>query len=316
MPLPRTRSRAFSRGDDGRETRQLGVVTADGRAAAFTGARCLDWAGHRIGAGFAVQGNILAGPAVVDEMARAYEETIGSLVERLVAALEAGQAAGGDRRGQQSAAVDRRTGRSARWILVRASTASATSVSRITSSRSSSSADSSDCGRPGRRSVARMRSTSGATAPVPPTRCVLRWREATMPGMLYNLACLRVARGQGRRRRSAICGGRSSSIRRSASSRETMPTSTRSGPRSQSCSSRNFVPGHRVVPCTAQSPEPELVVERSARPPCRASCRVASGHSRAGAPRRRRPSRASARGPCRGRSGARRAASSRSIVLR
>ena len=91
--------------DDGRETRQLGVVTADGRAAAFTGAQCLDWAGHRVGAGFAVQGNILAGQAVVDEMARAYEETVGSLVERLVAALEAGQAAGGDRRGQQSAAV-------------------------------------------------------------------------------------------------------------------------------------------------------------------------------------------------------------------
>ena len=92
-------------GDDGRETRQLGAVAADGRAAAFTGAECLDWAGHRIGAGFAVQGNILAGPAVVDEMARAYEETVGPLVERLVAALEAGQAAGGDRRGQQSAAV-------------------------------------------------------------------------------------------------------------------------------------------------------------------------------------------------------------------
>jgi uncharacterized Ntn-hydrolase superfamily protein len=92
-------------GDEGRETRQLGVVAADGRAAAFTGAACLDWAGHRVGAGFAVQGNILAGPEVVDEMARAYEETVGSLVERLVAALEAGQAAGGDRRGQQSAAV-------------------------------------------------------------------------------------------------------------------------------------------------------------------------------------------------------------------
>jgi uncharacterized Ntn-hydrolase superfamily protein len=91
--------------DPGRETRQLGIVTADGRAAAFTGANCLDWAGHRVGAGFAVQGNILAGAAVVDEMARAYEETLGPLVERLVAALEAGQAAGGDRRGQQSAAV-------------------------------------------------------------------------------------------------------------------------------------------------------------------------------------------------------------------
>ena len=97
--------------DPQRETRQLGVVTADGRAAAFTGAECLDWAGHRLGAGFAVQGNILAGEAVVGEMARAFEETVGSLAERLVASLEAGQAAGGDRRGQQSAAlVVERTG--------------------------------------------------------------------------------------------------------------------------------------------------------------------------------------------------------------
>jgi uncharacterized Ntn-hydrolase superfamily protein len=91
--------------DPERETRQLGIVTADGRAAAFTGASCLDWAGHRTGAGFAVQGNILAGEAVVDGMARAFEETLGPLVSRLVAALEAGQAAGGDKRGQQSAAV-------------------------------------------------------------------------------------------------------------------------------------------------------------------------------------------------------------------
>jgi len=92
-------------GDPGRETRQLGAVTADGRAAAFTGADCLDWAGHRVGAGYAVQGNILAGGAVVEEMARAYEETAAPLVERLLAALEAGQAAGGDKRGQQSAAI-------------------------------------------------------------------------------------------------------------------------------------------------------------------------------------------------------------------
>ncbi len=99
--------------DPGRETRQLGIVTADGRAAAFTGKECLDWAGHRVGPGFAIQGNILAGEAVVDEMARAYTETVGTLVERLVAALEAGQAAGGDKRGQQSAAliVERAGGR-------------------------------------------------------------------------------------------------------------------------------------------------------------------------------------------------------------
>lgn len=91
--------------DPQRETRQLGVVTANGEPAAFTGSACLDWAGHRLGAGFAVQGNILAGEAVLHEMARAFEETLGPLAGRLVAALEAGQAAGGDRRGQQSAAL-------------------------------------------------------------------------------------------------------------------------------------------------------------------------------------------------------------------
>ena len=91
--------------DEGRETRQLGVVAADGSAAAHTGSDCLAWAGHRTGHGYAVQGNILAGEAVVAEMERVYLATGGSLAERLVAALEAGQAAGGDARGQQSAAV-------------------------------------------------------------------------------------------------------------------------------------------------------------------------------------------------------------------
>ena len=91
--------------DDARETRQLGVVTADARAAAFTGTECNVWAGHEIGPGFAVQGNILAGPEVTAEMARAFRDSGGTLAERLVASLEAGQAAGGDRRGQQSAAV-------------------------------------------------------------------------------------------------------------------------------------------------------------------------------------------------------------------
>jgi uncharacterized Ntn-hydrolase superfamily protein len=91
--------------DERRETRQLGVVDAQGRAAAFTGSECNDWAGHATGPGYAAQGNILAGEHVVTEMARAFEDTSGPLAERLVAALEAGQAAGGDRRGQQSAAV-------------------------------------------------------------------------------------------------------------------------------------------------------------------------------------------------------------------
>ena len=92
-------------GDEAREARQLGVVTADGRSASHTGTECLKWAGHRVGDGYAVQGNILAGEAVVTEMERAFLESSGSLAERLVAALEAGQAAGGDSRGQQSSAV-------------------------------------------------------------------------------------------------------------------------------------------------------------------------------------------------------------------
>jgi uncharacterized Ntn-hydrolase superfamily protein len=100
--------------DAGRKTRQLGVVAADGRAAAHTGAGCLPWAGHRVGKGYAVQGNILAGEAVVSEMERAFLETGGSLAERLVSALEAGQAAGGDSRGQQSSAiVDEKVGAAA-----------------------------------------------------------------------------------------------------------------------------------------------------------------------------------------------------------
>jgi uncharacterized Ntn-hydrolase superfamily protein len=91
--------------DDARETRQLGAVTADGRSASHTGTECLSWAGHRTGEGYAVQGNILAGEAVVTEMERAFLETTGSLAERMVSALEAGQAAGGDSRGQQSSAI-------------------------------------------------------------------------------------------------------------------------------------------------------------------------------------------------------------------
>jgi uncharacterized Ntn-hydrolase superfamily protein len=91
--------------DEGRETRQLGVIAADGRSAAHTGAECLAWAGHRTGEGYSVQGNILAGEAVVTELERAFLATSGSLAERLVSALEAAQAAGGDSRGQQSSAI-------------------------------------------------------------------------------------------------------------------------------------------------------------------------------------------------------------------
>lgn len=93
------------REDGMREHRQVGVVDAQGRAAAHTGRECFPWAGHVVGEGFACQGNILAGPEVVQEMARAFQTAEGELAERLLAALLAGDAAGGDRRGRQSAAL-------------------------------------------------------------------------------------------------------------------------------------------------------------------------------------------------------------------
>lgn len=91
--------------DAGKPRRQVGVVDAQGRAAAFTGENCFDWAGQVTGEGFTCQGNLLAGEAVVQAMAKAFVETEGVLAERLLAALEAGQAAGGDKRGRQSAAL-------------------------------------------------------------------------------------------------------------------------------------------------------------------------------------------------------------------
>lgn len=92
--------------DKGRERRQLGLVDCRGNAAAFTGKRTLKWAGHHVGEGYCCQGNILAGPRVVLAMAEAFEsDTTSPLAERLVAALRAGQKAGGDKRGRQSAAL-------------------------------------------------------------------------------------------------------------------------------------------------------------------------------------------------------------------
>jgi uncharacterized Ntn-hydrolase superfamily protein len=80
-------------------------VDAEGRVAAHTGTECLEWAGHVTGKGYSCQGNILAGAKVVESMARAYDGTSGDLIDKLMQALSAGQAAGGDRRGQQSAAL-------------------------------------------------------------------------------------------------------------------------------------------------------------------------------------------------------------------
>lgn len=93
-------------GDTAREVRQIGIVDKEGRTAVHTGADCVDWAGHIEGDGFTVQGNMLVGAATIEAMA---EATSGSqafpLHERLMLALEAGQAAGGDKRGKQSAAI-------------------------------------------------------------------------------------------------------------------------------------------------------------------------------------------------------------------
>ncbi len=91
--------------DPDREHRQLGVVDREGGAAAWTGRECFHWAGHHTGPDYTCQGNILTGEAVVAAMAESFAQSAGPLPERLVSALEAGQAQGGDSRGQQSAAV-------------------------------------------------------------------------------------------------------------------------------------------------------------------------------------------------------------------
>jgi uncharacterized Ntn-hydrolase superfamily protein len=91
--------------DAGRADRQFGLVDASGRASSFTGEACIAWAGGIAGPNFAAQGNILAGPRVVESLASTFQSASGPLADRLVAALRAAQAAGGDKRGQQSAAL-------------------------------------------------------------------------------------------------------------------------------------------------------------------------------------------------------------------
>ena len=92
--------------DQGRDHRQLGVVDAKGRAASYTGSQCMDWAGGVTGRCYAAQGNILVSEDTVTALARTFEETAGRpLAVRLLKALKAAQAAGGDSRGQQSAAL-------------------------------------------------------------------------------------------------------------------------------------------------------------------------------------------------------------------
>jgi uncharacterized Ntn-hydrolase superfamily protein len=92
--------------DDGRESRQLHILDAHGRIAAHTGKNCVDWCGHVKGDGFSIAGNMLAGAAVLDDTAKVYvaNERL-PFAQRLVAAMRAGEAAGGDKRGKQSAAL-------------------------------------------------------------------------------------------------------------------------------------------------------------------------------------------------------------------
>ena len=106
--------------DQGRETRQLHVLDAAGRAAAHTGRDCVGWCGHLIRTGFSVAGNMLAGPKVIEDTADAYEAGAHlPFAERLIGALDAGQAAGGDKRGKQSAALKIYAGEEYPWLDIR-----------------------------------------------------------------------------------------------------------------------------------------------------------------------------------------------------
>ncbi len=91
--------------DEGRARRQVGIIDAEGNARTYTGDGCSDWAGGIAGKNFAVQGNILTGEAVVKAMAETFEKAEGDLGTRMLAAMEAGQEAGGDSRGRQSASI-------------------------------------------------------------------------------------------------------------------------------------------------------------------------------------------------------------------
>jgi uncharacterized Ntn-hydrolase superfamily protein len=93
------------RADEGRDNRQVAILDMQGRTAAWTGPSTNDWKGHKCGANYCAQGNILAGAPVVDAMAKSFESSTGPLAERLMDALDAAQAAGGDARGMQSGAL-------------------------------------------------------------------------------------------------------------------------------------------------------------------------------------------------------------------
>lgn len=91
--------------DPGKEMRQLGLIDAKGNTANYTGSKCNAWAGAKAGPNYSCQGNLLAGEAVIADMARAFETAKGPLAWRIIAAMEAAEKAGGDKRGKQSAAI-------------------------------------------------------------------------------------------------------------------------------------------------------------------------------------------------------------------
>ena len=97
--------RLMTDADPNREHRQIAVIGTDGNASIFTGKECKDWAGGKTGVNYAVQGNLLTGTEVIHAMSVGFEEANGTLAERMIASLHAGQQAGGDKRGKQSAAL-------------------------------------------------------------------------------------------------------------------------------------------------------------------------------------------------------------------
>lgn len=102
---PQVALEAMLKEDPDRETRQVIIIDREGRTAAFTGTETIEWKGHLIGRGYVVAGNMLVGSEVIEAMAQAFEGSEDELAERLMIALEAGQEAGGDKRGKKSAAL-------------------------------------------------------------------------------------------------------------------------------------------------------------------------------------------------------------------
>jgi uncharacterized Ntn-hydrolase superfamily protein len=107
--------------DDGAQQRQLHLIDAQGRNAVFTGSKCIDWAGHLIEENVSVAGNMLAGPQVLEKTLAAYKDLASApFAERLLGAMEAGEAAGGDKRGKQSAALVIYRDQDYAWLNIRA----------------------------------------------------------------------------------------------------------------------------------------------------------------------------------------------------